>query len=102
MISFPDFFLIDLVYEKLQSMNLRLFSIFCFLQISEGEGTSKLQIGVKYQMKLFWRVFCSKERIFDEQVKRRVEGCERRSKKGDTLHIHYIGSLQVQPGFHDS
>jgi len=27
-------------------------------------------------------------------VKKRVDGCERRSKKGDTLHIHYIGTLQ--------
>ena len=29
------------------------------------------------------------------QVKRRVDDCRRRTKKGDTLHIHYIGSLQV-------
>ena len=40
-----------------------------------------------------------RERIFqfdfDKQVKKRVDGCEIRSKKGDTLHIHYIGSLQV-------
>jgi len=27
-------------------------------------------------------------------VKKRVDECERRSKKGDTLHIHYIGTLQ--------
>ena len=29
------------------------------------------------------------------QVKKRVDGCEIRSKKGDTLHIHYVGTLQV-------
>ena len=47
-------------------MNLRLFSIFCFLQISEGEGTSKLQIGVAHQMKLFGEsltMFCSMGRL---------------------------------------
>jgi len=49
-----------------------LLSILCILQLSEGQRTSKLQIGVK----------------------KRVDGCEIRSKKGDTLHIHYIGSLQ--------
>lgn len=52
--------------------NFLLASFLCILPLSEGERTSKLQIGVK----------------------RRVDDCRRRTKKGDTLHIHYIGSLQ--------
>jgi len=53
-------------------LNILLASFLCILPLSEGERTSKLQIGVK----------------------RRVDDCRRRTKKGDTLHIHYIGSLQ--------
>merc|ERR1712083_1049894 len=52
--------------------NILLASFLCILPLSEGERTSKLQIGVK----------------------RRVDDCRRRTKKGDTLHIHYIGSLE--------
>jgi len=55
------------------SLLFQLFTILCLSQIIGGRSeSSRLQIGVK----------------------KRVDGCEIRSKKGDTLHIHYIGTLQ--------
>jgi len=35
-------------------------------------------------------------------VKKKVENCERRSKAGDTLHMHYTGSLQDGTEFDSS
>ena len=49
-------------------------AIFVFASVNQAEANKKkLQIGVK----------------------KKVENCERRSKKGDTLHMHYTVSQKV-------
>ena len=49
-------------------------AIFVFASVNQAEANKKkLQIGVKKE----------------------VENCERRSKKGDTLHMHYTVSQKV-------
>ena len=49
-------------------------AVFVFASVNQAEANKKkLQIGVK----------------------KKVENCERRSKKGDTLHMHYTVSQKV-------
>ncbi|NP_001085559.1 FKBP prolyl isomerase 2 S homeolog precursor [Xenopus laevis] len=68
-------------------MNLMSFTpLCCFLilfvlpSVSANEGRKKLQIGVK----------------------KRVENCPVKSRKGDTLHMHYTGKLEDGTEFDSS
>ncbi|NP_001079493.1 FKBP prolyl isomerase 2 L homeolog isoform X1 [Xenopus laevis] len=68
-------------------MNLMSFTpLWCFLilfvlpSVSSSEGRKKLQIGVK----------------------KRVENCPVKSRKGDTLHMHYTGKLEDGTEFDSS
>ncbi|XP_022083218.1 peptidyl-prolyl cis-trans isomerase FKBP2-like isoform X2 [Acanthaster planci] len=51
-----------------------------FTDVEAGDKPKKLQIGVK----------------------KKVENCEQRSKSGDTLHMHYTGTLQDGTEFDSS
>ncbi|XP_003382543.2 PREDICTED: peptidyl-prolyl cis-trans isomerase FKBP2-like [Amphimedon queenslandica] len=62
-------------------MNLHLIALFLFLSLSwQVEAGGKLQIGIK----------------------KKVENCERRTKKGDRLQMHYTGTLKEDGSQFDS
>ncbi|XP_033647697.1 peptidyl-prolyl cis-trans isomerase FKBP2-like [Asterias rubens] len=54
--------------------------ISCLVVVEAGDKPKKLQIGVK----------------------KKVENCDRRSKAGDSLHMHYTGTLQDGTEFDSS